>query len=220
MNDFNLHQKEASIVLVGSFNPAIFHPEWLSKHGLIPDDDLDMANVEFVNHDLSKFSLAWLSFEVIRNKLVASTIDPSKFEPLRDLIISVFDILDHTPIKNMGMNLNVDYAIEKEEVWHKIGDILAPKEVWKKTLPEGRIGLTRISVQTERNDDLKGLINVTLSPIEMKNYGVRVNINNHINIEEDEQGLTPSNILSEYWDNTIENSLEIANKTIQGAIES
>lgn len=187
---------------------------------MIPDDDLDMANVEFVNHDLSKFSLAWLSFEVIRNKLVASTIDPSKFEPLRDLIISVFDILDHTPIKNMGMNLNVDYAIEKEEVWHKIGDILAPKEVWKKTLPEGRIGLTRISVQTERNDDLKGLINVTLSPIEMKNYGVRVNINNHINIEEDEQGLTPSNILSEYWDNTIENSLEIANKTIQGAIES
>ena len=37
MPDYTLEISGASIVLLlGSFNPAIFHPEWFSRNGLLP----------------------------------------------------------------------------------------------------------------------------------------------------------------------------------------
>ena len=184
MNPFEINTQEASIVFIGSFNPAIFHPEWLVRNGLIPADDLAGAKVEVVHNDISKFTLEWLGVDVLSNKFIARTNDPSKFSPLKDLMISVFNVLEHTPIVQIGLNLITDYKINSEENWHKIGDTLAPKTIWEQCLPK-RVGLKSLKLVSPRPDELKGIMNVSIDSYgnEQIPYGVRFNINNHIEIE-------------------------------------
>jgi len=221
MPDYNIIYKEASAVLVGSFNPAIFHPEWLARHNLIPSDDLKGQKVEIVHQDISKFSLEWLGIDVLRNKFIARTNDSSKFVPLRDLVISIFKILDHTPVKQLGMNLIVDYEITNQDDWHKIGDVLAPKDIWAKCLPE-RIGLKSLTVQSPRKDELEGYIQVSIGPTKLNKFQVRMNINNHVELElkKKEIKLNPSDVVAENWDLAIDLAEKIAEKTIKEAIES
>ena len=114
MSDMKLTKEESSIVLVGAFNPAIYHPEWFLRNGLVSEDDLSDQEIELVHNDLSRFSFAWLSVQVQSNKFIARTNDPSQFIPLRDLIVSVFSILEHTPITNLGMNYLATYTLTSE----------------------------------------------------------------------------------------------------------
>jgi len=115
MHNYSLQSEAASIVLVGSFNPAIFHPEWLLRHSLISEDDNKGAKVEIVHNQLSKFSLEWLFIDVMHEKLIARTNDSSYFSPMRDLMSSALKILEHTPIGKMGINLDLSYKIDEEE---------------------------------------------------------------------------------------------------------
>lgn len=58
MNDWEIIREEASIVLVGSMNPKIFHPEWFIRNEIVEEWDYrqdevvslpDIAQVEFPN---------------------------------------------------------------------------------------------------------------------------------------------------------------------------
>ena len=218
MAKYKLLSQVASIVLIGSFNPAIFHPEWLLRHNLVSPDDNESAELEVVHNDISKFNLDWLSIEVLRNKFVAKTNDPSKFNPLRDLIISVFNILDHTPITQLGMNLNLNYTIENEDDWHKIGDTLAPKEIWNKSLPK-RVGLMSLQVICDRDDDYDGNFNVTLQPTKLEKHGLTCIVNNHIEISEEIKKPATSNILSELWESSVDTARKLSETTIREIIE-
>ena len=218
MAAYKIVTKEAIGVLVGSFNPAIFHPEWLVRHELVPADDIQGASVEIVHQDISKFSFDWLGVDVLRHKFSARTNDPSKFDPLRDLLISIFKILDHTPLKQLGMNLVIDYEFENEETWHKFGDVLAPKTIWQKSLPD-RIGLTNLTIQSPRNDKFEGYLQVSIGPIEPK-YQARININNHIELQNQGNLLSVPEIIAANWDDAIASAEQVAERTIKEAIRS
>jgi hypothetical protein len=222
MIHFSIEAEEASIVFVGSFNPAIFHPQWLLRNELIPEDDISGAKVEIVHNDISKFSLEWLGIDVLRNKFIARTNDPSKFSPLKDLMISIFKILEHMPIKQMGLNLIITYKVDDESSWHKIGDTLVPKSIWEMTLPK-RIGMKSVELNCPRPDALRGEINVIVTPLRDKFLGVVFNVNNHIEIkfEQDQKKLeldVPT-ILSENWDQALTFARDIGNKTIVQALQ-
>lgn len=126
MEKYSLDSKSASIVLVGSFNPAIFHPEWLLRHELISEDDWKgkKEDIEIIHPEIAKFALEWLYFDVVRNKLIVRTNDSSKYLALRDLMVSVLKILEHTPIDFLGMNFDLRFKIDEEKFWHRIGDNL------------------------------------------------------------------------------------------------
>ena len=66
----------SSIVLVGNFNPAIFHPSWLSEHGMVREGDADKADIQVVSPEVSSFTTHWLLLQVTRDKFQASTSDP------------------------------------------------------------------------------------------------------------------------------------------------
>ena len=207
---------EANIVFNGSFNPAIFHPEWLLRNELISIDDMKGRKVEVVHNDISKFSLEWLGIDVLSNKFISRTNDPSKFSPLRDLMVSVFKILEHTPITQIGMNLIADFKINSEENWHKIGDNLAPKDLWEKSLPK-RVGLKSIKLSSPRPEGLNGTVNVGVDSFsnEPIPYGVRFNINNHVEI--DEANNVPS-ILADQWDQSLALAFKICDVTLSEAL--
>lgn len=207
--------EEASIVLVGSFNPTIFHPAWLSKYNLIPAVEAEGAKVDIVHNELSSFSLGWLSVQVVHEKFIARTNDRSHYNPLRDLIISVFKILEHTPIKQLGMNRQMDFSVGNENDWHKIGNTLAPKEIWKKSLAEPL--LTSLALESRRTDNLSGKINLRLEPSKRSKHGVLIDVNNHIELSDGEK-LTVPTVLSEHWEKNMDKALEIATITLKEII--
>lgn len=221
--DFTIDNEEASIVFVGSFNPSIFHPEWIFRNGLIPEDEYKSAAVEIVHSDIAKFSLEWLNVDVLRNKFIARTNDPSKFSPLKDLMASIFAILEHTPITALGMNYKILYRFDSEDTWHKIGDKLAPKDIWEESLPR-RVGLKTLNVQSPRTDELNGYLNITLTSSRSDFFGITLNVNNHVELKSDENGenteeYDASQILLDNWDSAIELAKNIGNKTLEKALE-
>ena len=217
MRPFSLESEQASIVLVGSFNPAIFHPEWLLRNELITKDDIEGADVELVHRDLAKFSLDWLKFDVMRDKLIARTNDPSKYEPLNDLMISILKILEHIPINQLGMNLKLQYNIENEHFWHLIGDNLAPKKYWD-FLPD-RVGLKSMSMVCSRPDELDGKINIGVGSVKKDSFGLFFDVNSHVALRtgegEEEIIHDASKILYFHW----EKSLSFAKKSCENILK-
>lgn len=215
-----LTDQDMSIVLIGSFNPKIFHPDWLLRYGLIPTVDADGAEVEIVHNELSRFSLAWLDIEVTHDRFIARTHDPAQFLPLRDLIASAFKILEHTPATSLGINSNMHFSLGDDvEGWHKIGDTLAPKEIWNESLPE-RVGLATLAVQSPRQDNLDGKLLVSVKPSrkhDADEYGIFINVNSHVDLSDRGIAEVPA-IITEYFEPAIDIATTIANTTINSAM--
>lgn len=193
----DLLEHEASIVLIGSLNPVIFHPEWLSKLELISPRDLDGADIKIVHPEITQFKLPWSTLEVQQNRFIVRTNDPAYFLMLRDLAIGIFTFLEHTPITAMGINSIVRYRADNVAAWHRIGDALVPKTIWRNFL-HGHVGMTKVSVNSELADGLSGNKNISISPI-MDNHsnGIIVDINNHFPITDT---VNISKILQEQWE--------------------
>ncbi|MBU1170505.1 MAG: hypothetical protein KKD44_13160 [Proteobacteria bacterium] len=222
MSKYKKMTEEASIVLVGSFNPAIFHPEWLLRHDLISEDDIDINKIDIVHPDLSKFYFDWLAIEVIPSKFTARTNDPSKYSPLRDLVVSIFNILEHTPINQLGLNLIMNFSISSEDDWHRIGDTLAPKEIWNASLQNilsltslnHRVGLKSLSITTKRNDDYDGDINISIGPSAVEKFSVNYSVNNHIELKKDKLDLSSTEVISNLWDKSVKMAQNLADTTL------
>src|SRR5688500_7723584 len=88
-----------SIVMVGSFNPAIFHSAWFTKFGLLPEEEASDVQQQVILPDFAQFTLAWLQAQVTPERFQLSTTDPESFNLLRDLAIGTFRILEHSPIR-------------------------------------------------------------------------------------------------------------------------
>lgn len=132
-----LDTQGVSVVLRGNFNPAIFHPSWFASQDLIRRQEAEAASVEIVHAEAAIFNADWLQIHVFRDRFQARTFQEPYYEALRDLVIGVFSYLNHTPIRIMGINRLFHFRLESEEVWHKVGDRLAPKQDWVELL-EGR----------------------------------------------------------------------------------
>lgn len=205
--------QEASIVLVGSFNPKIFHPQWFARNGVVPEVDLDGADVEIIHPEVAKFTFPWVSIEVLQNRFTARTKDVAHYSLLRDLVISTFSLLEHSPVRQLGMNLIMLYTAKDEDSWHKIGDTLAPKTVWEESLPE-RIGLLSLRVQSPRTDELPGKITVSVES--RPENGVSISFNSHVDLGEDDSLHV---ILSEHWETTVDQGKKICETTIREALK-
>jgi len=124
----------AALVLIGSFNPAIVQPSWLARHKLIRDEEADAAEVRMVLPQLTDFTVAVLSLQVTQDRLVVTTVDASKFQPLCDLVIGMFTLLEHTPATAIGVNRMMHFRLPSAEKFRGFGDMLAPKQVWEAKL--------------------------------------------------------------------------------------
>src|SRR6184192_974106 len=109
--------RSASLVALGSFNPAIFQPQWLGATKLIRQEEADKATIEVVHPEMTVFSTEWFKIEVTSGRFAILTDDPTKHLPLRDLAIGVFRVLEHTPITAMGFNSIHHFAMGSSEEW-------------------------------------------------------------------------------------------------------
>lgn len=209
--------ESASIVMLGSFNPAIFQPSWLALKNLISPSDAQSAEVKLVAPQLAAFKAGGILIEVLQERFVAQADEPQDQVRLRDLAVGVFAILGETPVNRMGLNWTYIFRLQDESRWHAVGDLLAPKDVWSKVL-RGRPGLRTMAIQGGLPEGLRGQLNVKLEPTTAPS--VRVEINNDI-LGPDRDGAVNADtfveLIRKYWDDARKESARIANELLTQA---
>lgn len=202
-----------SIVLIGSFNPAIFHPAWFARHGLIRDDEAGTAHVEIVHDDVVSLSLGWALVKAEQKRFVLQATEALEApELLRDLAIGTFEILSHTPIRRMGINDHVHFEVASEEKWHSIGHEIVPQKNWNDVLQNP--GMRSATVEGERPDGYKGCVRVTVEPSAKMSPGVFASVNDHFELDvekdEDVEGSDAIlEILKDAWEPSLARSKQI-----------
>jgi hypothetical protein len=179
-----------SIVLVGSFNPAIFSPDWFIRHGLIRESEVIRDDGKLlIFHQIAQFSLEWCQISVEPNRFViGSTRDP--LVKICDLAVRTFgEFLPHAPLHQLGINREVHFKVESLDVRDRMGFKLAPPSSWGdwgKDLAaksgRRRGGLKTLTMQQQVfSEPRTGYIQATVQPsaVITDGAGVFVQVNDH-----------------------------------------
>jgi hypothetical protein len=121
----------ATIVLLGDFNPKIFQPAWLVAQGLIRQEEGDAAEVRVIHHDLTDYTAGWVTIQVLPERFSAACVDAAHLNPLCDLVAGIFTLLEHTPVKSLGVDRQMHYRMPSQAKYRAFGDLLAPKPLWQ-----------------------------------------------------------------------------------------
>ncbi|MCY3930504.1 MAG: hypothetical protein OXH70_02180 [Acidobacteria bacterium] len=119
-----------SVVLLGSFNPAIFTPAWFGLEGLLPRTTVESAELGVAHPNVTQFDAEWLKLRVRPDKFVVETSQAPTIR-VSDLVVRTFrEKLPHTPIKALGMNREVHFRVQSLAERDRIGRKLAPTAPW------------------------------------------------------------------------------------------
>lgn len=173
----NRQINELILIFVGKFNPAIISPYWLVYHKLIREEEGKNAKVEVIHNELVKFEIDWLKIQVSKDRFEFKSTQESYFEPLKDLAVSIFKILNQTPLESFGINHLRHYTLDTAKEYYEFGNKLAPLAPWKKTMKDPKVlslelldlkenGSRRVRIQP--SDSLKNTQNAFM-----------ININDH-----------------------------------------
>lgn len=187
-----------NVVLVGSFNPKIFHPAWFASQQLIRKKEAEDANIEVITPAVAKFNLEWMRLQVIQEQFVVETEQEPYYEMVRDLIIGAFNLLNHTPINMLGINTQQHFRMHSDEEWHGLGNELAPKEKYWTPILE-KPGMRSLIIQGERPDKHKGYIQIKIEPSSKVQPGIYISINDHYEIREESGCKAIIDILNLDW---------------------
>ncbi|MCY3768619.1 MAG: hypothetical protein OXG56_04525 [Gammaproteobacteria bacterium] len=118
-----------SIVLLGKFNPAIFHPAWLEAKNIEPG----VASVDgnlLTHQDMASFSIDTRSYRVRTDRFQIKTY-VAPWVTILDIITKIFaEHLFHTPITGFGVNRWVHHKLPSMDSRTRLGRELAPIEPW------------------------------------------------------------------------------------------
>lgn len=210
MSDVKPEIQAVSVVLLGSFNPGIFHPAWFASEGLIQKSESESSEIAVITSDVAAFSVGWMALEVLHDRFTITTNQPQYFEALRDLAMGTFTLLRHTPVKHLGINKLDHYGSENREEWHHLGHRLAPPDQWSDLLEKP--GMRRIQIEGVRPDNHKGRILVTIEPSSKVNPGVYFQVNDHYDVGAVEEGRSCEaaiRILRSEWQKSLDRAARI-----------
>jgi hypothetical protein len=179
---------QASIVMVGQFNPAIISPAWLARHEIITEDELQAAEVEVIHRQITKFAIENVGFACEANRFsIEITSEP--IIKIVDYVLQIFgDLLAETPVSAVGINYTEHWRLTSWEQRVALGRALAPKtpwgswaETWEANDPETVGGLANLTV-LEQLAEKKGRRQAEIGPsLELadRTRGVYLKVNHH-----------------------------------------
>lgn len=210
----NPSMQDLHIVILGQFNPAIFHPAWFAAQELIRPQEADAAEVQIVHPEASIFQIDWCIISVTRDRFQAGTLQEPYFEPLRDLVCGVFSVLNHTPVRAVGINRQFHYRLASEETWHAVGHHLAPKDEWIDLLDSP--GTKQLVIEGQRPDERLGYIRVLVEPSNKVEFGIHLEINDHYDLSSSSSASSSTNtlveILFQKWNESMQRAYTISEK--------
>lgn len=176
------------IVAVGSFNPAIFSPDWLLSRKLIGSGDCDAAQQAgslIVTSQVSAFETDWFHLQVVDNQF-SLTSKGALTPAIRDLAQGIFETVPHTPVTAVGLNFLGHFKMATEEDYHLVGDTLAPKAVWREIYDQNTfdVGLADMQVFVYRakrgqSPDSPDRVTIQLQPSSKIKVGIYLSSNDH-----------------------------------------
>mgnify|MGYP001570042317 CR=1 FL=1 len=213
-----LRIQSASIVLRGSLNPAIFHPAWFERHGLLRSAEADAAKISVVSPQITSFTTEWLELQVTQDRFQAETSQEAYNESLRDLISGAFELLSHTPVKQKGLNRHFHFLMASESRWHSVGNLLAPKEPWRGILDTP--GMQSLTMKGTKPKEEKGYVRVTVEPSNRVSPGVYIAVNDHYELDDVEDKSTAGTALAlqflkARWVDSMQKSRAIADTIVE-----
>lgn len=179
----------SSIVAVGNFNPAIFSPDWMEANKVIGKDDADYIREKrpgsslIVSQQASVFESKWFVLQVLENQF--SLTSKNALSPaFRDLAVSIFKLVPHTPVSAVGLNYLAHYKLASEDEYHNVGDALAPKAIWNSLFPGEAAGLAELTVRIQAGtrsklSSSKDEKRISLQPSAALRFGAFVTYNAH-----------------------------------------
>lgn len=215
---------------VGNFNPAIFTPDWFELNQLIGSSDANAArekaskNAMLVTQQLATFETPWFVLQVLENQF-SLTSKEALTPAFRDLAVGTFQLVPHTPITGVGLNFMAHYRLESENDYHKIGDRLAPKELWNGFYAESAAGMAALSIRIQpgsRNSPVKtgDFKQITVQPSKTVRCGVFFASNDHHEIQKGTIDSRPARMAASIIDEKWEESWHDAERVFQGVLDT
>jgi PAS domain-containing protein len=208
----------ASIVCLGSFNPSIFQPAWLSARGLIQTTEEQGAEIQVITADVTSFKIKWLQLQVLRDRLTAAADTADDSLLLRDLIVGTFKLLGHTPIKFFGLNRAMHFQLKTIEEWHHIGHVLAPKKLWRKYFKQP--GLSTLIIKETIPDGSPSEINFSINPSPTRAHTVETAVNHHFALKGDTTADAAADVISAQWEKVMGEASSMAETLLSEALKA
>ena len=214
--------ESASIVLVGRFNPAILHPQWFAKQGLIRDSEAANAQVDLVSSAMTSVRFEWFTLRVGDDRLSATTTDPAQYQALQECISGTFALLEFTPVGAMGLNSERHVRVASEDIWTHLESTLAPRDLRAKVLhgPQGEpSALQTLSVVGARPNSPAERLKVTIEPSVRFPGGICVRTNEHFGFRDGSDASVAMKELRENWPDALAYSKEVTDRLTRLAID-
>jgi hypothetical protein len=225
---WNVVGEDASIVIVGNFNPKIFHPEWFIRKELMQEWDYSGDKGLVSLPEITKFSLPGeILLQVTLDQFVLKTTRASSYATLKDLAVSIFSLLRETPVKQFGMNINRLAQLKDKKEWVSFGELLAPKGIWQTAAGDfdtedasklEALGLMDLTYQLPRRDAHKGWIRARVYALRASDYTIGFQVNSHVELESFGAELLVR-VINEAWEDTL-NEGDTIYKHLESSSES
>jgi hypothetical protein len=189
------------VVVVGSFNPGIFHPEWFLHQKLIDEEEANSADtkVNVVGREIADVHLFGIKILCMNDRLSLTTTNISQEARIQDLAIHIFTTLSHVPVTACGINPYAYYSLNSRSYWHKIGHTLVPKGlIWDDLVKAP--GMQTLIIKASRDGDFPGEIYLTVEPsMDLKfDPGLFVRCNYHHSFSKDTLHAGSTDLLLKY----------------------
>lgn len=204
-----------SAVLVGNFNPSIFHPVWLERHGLVRAQEARNATIQIIHPEISSFTVGPFHIQVDLRRLKVESEDPGQVGAVKDLTNGMLSLLEHTPVSQFGINRSMHFRVESEENRQTIGDRLAPKDPFEGLVENPR--MLSLKVIGERPGNPRAKLHLQVEPSSKLRVGVLVASNEHYDFQEAEADLNEvMRVFSAEW----QTAQTYARKTAESLLRS
>lgn len=218
-----------TIVALGKFNPPIFSPDWLERNNLIGPDDAQNARAHpglVIAHGVSQIECESFQLQVLEERF-SLTSKGAVIPALKDMAVGTFSLLLQTPITAVGLNFMAHYKMDSDADYHKIGDVLAPKTVWRELYPgkkesAGMIDVTIVIEPYERGGkpESKDRKQLSVQPSSKIPKGVYLAFNDHHEIKSSvEDGMTSAEIARDIIDQHWQSSWDEALRVFEGVLD-
>ncbi len=188
-----------SIVLLGSFNPSIFHPSWFAQNEVISQEHAGSSEVGVIHNEVASMTLG---------NQIRVTCEANRFQVevskapeiiLLDLVSKVFgDLLPHSRVQSFGINKSAHFRASSPGKRTEIGRMFAPTDPWgefgkriQRSEGEQVGGLMSLRMREIKNDDdTTGSLEARVEPSQAldKMSGIFVAVNRHFDLRDYKEG--------------------------------
>ncbi|MGF6636827.1 hypothetical protein [Paraburkholderia sp. MM6662-R1] len=228
--------RAVSIVVLGQFAPARFHPEWFLRNHFMTSDDRDDVAIVTVGPGGTQWTHPRFGdFLALPDRISLTCKIEALWMVARDLVEGIIGLDAGNAIRALGINLHMVAVLEDGDanpsVWNALGDVLAPKELWRDALAlpdkDGFPGLEGIKLAVPDPDpDLSGSKRVfAFEPVLATVYNLAILVNNHFDItrayiskQVDETGAGTSDVKDSVGPSPAELSMQLLFERYETAI--